>query len=314
MAIPYSIIIPVYNEAEVLPTLYSRLTQVMEELGEPYEVIFVNDGSRDSSPRLLQELRARDDRVKFMSFSRNFGHQVAITAGLDYSSGEAVIVMDADLQDPPEVIPRLIEKWREGYDVVSAVREKREGESLFKRATAALFYRLLRQLTDTEIPLDAGDFRLMSRRAVVGLQAIRERNRFMRGLAGWIGFRQTSITFVRDARHAGETKYSCAKMGKFALNGIISFSTTPLQLATYLGFVVSFISLAYIAYVVGLKVFTDELVPGWTSVIVAVLFIGGVQLISLGIIGEYISRIYDEVRQRPLYLIDDLVGFEKRQL
>jgi polyisoprenyl-phosphate glycosyltransferase len=307
----YSIIVPVYNEAEVLPAFYQRLAQVMDGIGESYEIIFVNDGSHDTSQLLLRNLHAKDERVKFVTFSRNFGHQVAITAGLDHSSGKAVVIMDADLQDPPEVIPRLIEKWREGYDVVFAVREKRKGESLFKRLTAALFYRLLRQLTAIEIPLDAGDFRLMSRKAVEALKAIRERNRFMRGLAGWIGFRQASVTFVRDVRYAGETKYPLRKMVRFALNGLTSFSFVPLQLATYLGFLVSAISLFYIVYAIGLKLFTDRLVLGWASVIVAVLFIGGVQLISLGIIGEYIGQIYDEVKQRPLYLVDEIVGFEK---
>jgi polyisoprenyl-phosphate glycosyltransferase len=307
----YSIIVPVYNEAEVLPAFYQRLTQVMDGIGESYEIIFVNDGSHDASLPLLRNLHAKDERVKFVTFSRNFGHQVAITAGLDHSSGKAVVFMDADLQDPPEVIPRLIEKWREGYDVVFAVREKREGESLFKRLTAALFYRLLRQLTAIEIPLDAGDFRLMSRKAVEALKVIRERNRFMRGLAGWIGFRQTSVTFVREVRHAGETKYPLRKMVRFALNGLTSFSFVPLQLATYLGFLVSAISLFYVVYAIGLKLFTDRVVLGWTSVIVAILFIGGIQLISLGIIGEYIGQIYDEVKHRPLYLVDEIVGFEK---
>jgi glycosyltransferase involved in cell wall biosynthesis len=250
--------------------------------------------------------------VKLVSFSRNFGHQIAITAGLDYSSGQAVIVMDADLQDPPEVIPQLIAQWRVGYDVVFAVRESRKGESLFKRSTAVLFYRLLRHLSVTDIPMHAGDFRLMSRRAVEALKPIRERNRFVRGLVGWIGFRHTSIRFVRDVRHAGETKYHLTKMARFALNGIISFSFAPLQLATYLGFAVSLVSFVYMVYALGLKLLTDRVVQGWASVIVAVLFIGGVQLISLGIIGEYIGRIYEEVKQRPLYLIDKLAGFENK--
>ncbi|MGH8071194.1 MAG: glycosyltransferase family 2 protein [Candidatus Entotheonellia bacterium] len=306
----YSVIIPVYNEAEVVPTLYWRLTRVMEGLGEPYEIIFVDDGSRDDSPALLRELWERDKRVRFLSLSRNFGHQIAITAGLDHSSGQAVIVMDADLQDPPEVIPQLIEQWRKGYDIVFAVREQRRGDGLFKRATAALFYRLFRHLSATDIPIDAGDFRLMSRRAVEALKGIRERNRFIRGLAGWIGFPQTSVPFVRDVRHAGETKYPLKKMVRFAFNGIISFSLAPLQLAGYLGFVVSATSFVYMAYAVWLKLFTDRVVLGWTSVMVAVLFLGGVQLISLGIIGEYLGRIYEEVKQRPLYIIGEAKGFE----
>jgi glycosyltransferase involved in cell wall biosynthesis len=312
-AILYSIVIPVYNEAEVLPSLYDRLTRVMEGLVESYEIIFVNDGSRDDSTALLRDFQDRDARVKFLSFSRNFGHQIAITAGLDYSSGQAAVVMDADLQDPPEVIPRLIEQWRKGYDIVFAVRAKRQGEGFFKRATAALFYRLFRRMAATEIPLDAGDFRLMSRRAVEALQSIRERNRFIRGLAGWIGFRQTAVTYVRDVRQAGETKYPLKKMLRFALNGLLSFSVVPLQLASYLGFLISSIGFFYIVYAIGLKLFTDRVVLGWTSVMVAVLFLGGVQLISLGIIGEYIGRIYDEVKQRPLYVVDEAKGFEPLQ-
>jgi polyisoprenyl-phosphate glycosyltransferase len=312
-AILYSIVIPVYNEVKVLPALYSRLTRVMEGLVEPYEIIFVNDGSQDDSTVLLREFQDRDARVKFISLSRNFGHQIAITAGLDYSSGQAAVVMDADLQDPPEVIPRLIEQWRKGYDVVFAVRAKRQGEGLFKRTTAAIFYRLFRRMTATEIPLDAGDFRLMSRRAVDTLKSIRERNRFIRGLAGWIGFRQTSVAFVRDVRQAGETKYPLKKMLRFALNGLLSFSLIPLRLASYLGFLISSIAFFYIIYAIGLKLFTAQVVLGWTSVMVAVLFLGGVQLISLGIIGEYIGRIYDEVKQRPLYVVDEAKGFEPLQ-
>jgi polyisoprenyl-phosphate glycosyltransferase len=312
-AIFYSIVIPVYNEVEVLPSLYKRLTRVMEGLVDPYEIIFVNDGSQDDSSVLLREFQDRDARVKFLSFSRNFGHQIAITAGLDYSSGRAAVVMDADLQDPPEVIPQLIEQWRKGYDVVFAVRAKRQGEGLFKRVTAAIFYRLFRFMTATEIPPDAGDFRLMSRRAVDTLQRLRERNRFIRGLAGWIGFQQTSVTYVRDARQAGETKYPLKKMVRFAVNGLLSFSIVPLQLASYLGFLISSIGFFYIVYAIGLKLFTDRVVLGWTSVMVTVLFLGGVQLISLGIIGAYIGRIYDEVKQRPLYVVDEAKGFEPLQ-
>jgi polyisoprenyl-phosphate glycosyltransferase len=309
-AVLYSAIIPVYNEAEVVPALYWRLTRIMEGLGELYEIIFVDDGSRDDSPALLRELWEKDTRVKFLSLSRNFGHQIAITAGLDHSSGQAVIVMDADLQDPPEVIPQLIEQWRKGFDLVFAVRQQRRGDGLFKRATAALFYRIFRYLSATDIPMDAGDFRLMSRRAVEALKVIRERNRFIRGLAGWIGFPQTSVPFVRDVRQAGETKYSLKTMVRFAFNGIISFSLVPLQLAGYFGFVVSATSFVYLAYAVWLKLFTDRVVLEWTSVMVAMLFLGGVQLISLGIIGEYFGRIYEEVKQRPLYIIGEAKGFK----
>jgi dolichol-phosphate mannosyltransferase len=307
-----SLVIPVYNEVEVLSVLYHRLTQVMEGLGESYEIIFVNDGSEDGSLPLLRDLRAGDERVKILGLSRNFGHQVAITAGLDHSSGQAVVVLDADLQDPPEVIPQLVDQWRKGYDIVFAVREKRRGEGLFKRATAALFYRLLRRLTSTEIPVDAGDFRLMSRKAVDTLKSIRERSRFIRGLSGWIGFQQTSVPYVRDVRYAGTTKYPLKKMVRFAFNGLLSFSSVPLQLASYLGFAVSSASFVYIAYALWLKLFTDHTILGWTSVMVAVLFLGGVQLLCLGIVGEYIGRIYDEVKQRPLYIVDEVDGLDQR--
>jgi polyisoprenyl-phosphate glycosyltransferase len=311
-SILYSIVIPVYNEVEVLPSLYTRLTRVMEGLVEPYEIIFVNDGSNDGSLPLLRDLRARDERVKLLGLSRNFGHQLAITAGLDHSSGQAVVVLDADLQDPPEVIPQLIDQWRKGYDVVFAVREKRRGEGLFKRATAALFSRLLRRLTSTEIPVDAGDFRLMSRKAVDALKSVRERSRFVRGLSGWIGFQQTSVPYVRDVRYAGTTKYPLKKMVRFGFNGLLSFSSVPLQLASYLGFVVSSVSFIYIAYAVWLKLFTNDTILGWTSVMVAVLFLGGVQLLCLGIVGAYIGRIYEEVRQRPLYIVDEVDGLDRR--
>jgi polyisoprenyl-phosphate glycosyltransferase len=305
-----SIVIPVYNEVEVLPTLYHRLTRVLEGLGESYEIIFVNDGSDDGSLAFLRELRAGDARVKLLGLSRNFGHQIAITAGLDHSSGQAAVVMDADLQDPPEVIPQLIEQWHKGYDIVFAVREKRHGEGLFKRATAALFYRLLRRMTSTEIPVDVGDFRLMSRKAIDTLTRMRERSRFIRGLAGWIGFRQTSVPYARDERYAGTTKYPLKKMVRFAFNGLVSFSLVPLQVASYLGFAVSSVSFLYMAYAVWLKLFTDRTILGWTSVMVAVLFLGGVQLLCLGIVGEYLGRIYEEVKQRPLYIVDEARGIQ----
>ena len=307
----YSIVVPVYNEAEVLPALYLRLTQVMEGLGEPYEIIFVNDGSHDASPFFIRELQVKDARVKFLSFSRNFGHEIAMTAGLDHSSGQAVVVMDADLQHPPEVIPRLIEKWQEGYDVVSAVREKREEEALLKRIMVMVFYRVFSRLTDTKIPLNATEFRLMSRRAVEAMKAIRERNRFVKGLADWIGFRQTSVAFTSADRYAGESKYTFRKLARLALDGITSFSHVPLQLATYLGFTAAFLSFIYMLYAVVIRVMTTRAVPGWASIIVMVLFIGGVQLITLGIIGEYLGRIYEEVKQRPLYIVAEAEGFEE---
>jgi dolichol-phosphate mannosyltransferase len=305
-----SVVLPIFNEEETIPELYRRLTDVLESEGEPYEIVFVNDGSVDRSYRLLCDVARRDGRVKIVNFARNFGHQIAITAGLDHSRGQAVVVMDADLQDPPEALPALITKWREGYDVVYAVRVERQGEGRVKRGTAALFYRLLRSLTKMDIPADTGDFRLMSRRAVDALGGLRERHRFVRGLSIWIGFRQTAVPFVREARYAGETKDPLRKMVKFAFDGITSFSFAPLQLATYMGFGAAAVSFCYILYAIVLKALTDRSVAGWTSLIVSVLFIGGVQLITLGIIGEYIGRIYDEVKQRPLYIVADAIGLD----
>src|SRR5919106_3597762 len=306
----YSVVVPIYNEAQVLPALYRRLTSVLQQMGEPYEVIFVNDGSTDESSRLLLDFCSKDTRLKVITFSRNFGHQVAITAGLDYSSGDVVIVLDGDLQDPPEVIPQLVAQWQAGNDVVFAVRSSRDGKTFLKGAPASLFYRMLRHLTTTDIPVDAGDFRLMSRTAVTALRSIRERNRFVRGLVGWIGFRHATVKYARDSRYAGATKYPFRKMLGFALNGIFSFSFRPLQMATYLGFGVSLLSFIYLLYAIWLKLFTNQVVQGWASVMVAVLFVGGVQLISLGVMGEYIGRIHEEVKQRPLYLVESVVGFE----
>lgn len=304
-----TIVIPVYNEEAVIPELHRRLTAVAQDLGVSYELLFVNDGSHDRSVELLRELAVRDEHVHVLDFARNFGHQIAITAGMDHAQGEAVVVIDADLQDPPELIGRMLEKWREGYDVVYAVRERREGDTVFKRATAAFFYRLLRRITNVDIPLDTGDFRLMSRRAIEAMKLFRERNRFVRGLVSWIGFKQTGVSFVRAERFAGETKYPLKKMVRFALDAIVSFSFLPLQLATYLGFLVSGVSFLGILWVVYLRLFTQETIVGWASLMVIVLFLGGVQLITLGVIGEYIARVYDEVKRRPLYLLQERIGF-----
>ncbi len=305
-----SVVIPVFNEEQILPILYQRLSEVLGAYGEAYEIVFVNDGSRDGSLASLKRLHTDDSHVKVVSLSRNFGHQTAITCGLDQATGAAVIVMDADLQDPPEVLPQLLDKWREGYDVVYAVRDKREGESAFKLGTAAVFYRLLRAMTQVDIPLDTGDFRLMSRRAVDALQSARERSRFVRGLVSWVGYRQTGVTYTRKERMAGETKYPLRKMLKFALDGLTAFSFAPLQVATYLGVSISVLSFLYAVYAIILRLFTTQTVPGWTSLMVAVLFLGGVQLVALGIIGEYLGRVYEEVKQRPLYLLDERIGFD----
>ncbi|MBN1889782.1 MAG: glycosyltransferase family 2 protein [Thermoflexales bacterium] len=307
-----SIIAPVYNEEPVLPELYRRVREVMDPLGESWELVLVNDGSRDHSAEVIAELHAGDGRVKGVSFSRNFGFQIAVTAGLDHVLGQAVIVADADLQDPPEVFPAMIAKWREGYDVVYGVRQSRQGETWFKLFTAKLFYRLIRRITKIDIPLDTGDFRLMDRRVVEAIRRMPERNRFLRGMVPWVGFKQTGVQYERKARFAGESKFgSVSKMLPFAVDAITGFSYLPLQLATYLGFVIAGLSALAILIVIGLRLF-DPAAPllGQATTLVAVLFLGGVQLISLGIMGEYLGRIYDEVKARPLYLVDKKWGYE----
>jgi glycosyltransferase involved in cell wall biosynthesis len=307
----FSVVIPVFNEEEVLPETYRRLTGVMEGLSEPYELIFVNDGSRDRSPEILDDLARKDPRVRVIHFSRNFGHQAAITAGMDYARGEAVIVIDADLQDPPEVIPEMVAKWREGYEVVYGKRAKREGETFFKRFTASFFYRLLRAVTDIDIPLDTGDFRLMDRKVVEVMRLLREKNRFIRGLVAWVGFRQAALEYVRHRRFAGTTKYPLRKMLKLAWDGITAFSNKPLKVAAYLGFALSFLSFVYLLVIVVAKLLGKSTVPGWASLAVINLFFSGVILIILGIMGEYIGRIYDEAKNRPLYVVDRTRGVDK---
>lgn len=305
-----SLVVPCWNEESVIPVLYERAVQMLDRTGSRWETIFVNDGSRDRTLAMLLDLHERDERIKVLNFSRNFGHQVAITAGFDYAEGDAVIVMDADLQDPPEVVLRLIEKWREGYDVVYAVRTKRTGESWFKLWTASLFYRIIRSIADIDIPLDAGDFRLMDRKVVLAMRQLRERNRFMRGLSSWVGYRQIAVEYERAARFAGETKYPLRKMVRLAANAITSFSHVPLQLATYIGFILAGISGLGIVVAVIMRLSGISAFSGQASTLVSVLFLGGIQLIFLGIIGEYLGRIYDEVKNRPLYLVADAYGFE----
>ncbi len=306
-----SVVAPAWNEAETLPLFYQRTAAVMEELGEPWELVLVDDGSADGTREVLRDLHRGDPRVKTVSFSRNFGHQAAITAGLDAASGDAVVVMDSDLQDPPEVIPALVEQWRAGYQVVYARRTARAGETWFKQATAGAFYRLLRRITSVDIPADTGDFRLLDRRAADALRTMREQHRYVRGLAAWVGFRSTGVPFVRDARHAGETKYPLRRMVKFALDGITNFSYLPLQLATWVGFAVAGLSIVGILAAVALRLFLGQALTGQATTLVAVLFLGGVQLISLGVIGEYLGRIYDEVKGRPLYIVDEAIGFDR---
>lgn len=301
--VTFSIAVPVYNEVESLPELYPRVRAVMESLDEPWELILIDDGSTDGSTEVIRSLSADDDHVRPVIFARNFGHQIAITAGLDHARGEVVIVMDADLQDPPEVITDLVAKWREGYEVVYAVREEREGESWFKRVTAAFFYRVINRITDVNIPLDTGDFRLLDRQVVDTLNTMRERHRFPRGMVAWVGFRQIGVPYKRAARYAGETKYPFRKMLRLALNAITGFSYFPLQLATYFGFICAGISALAIPVVIVLRLAGNQAFFGQATTLIAVLFLGGVQLISLGILGEYVGRLYDEVKVRPLYIL-----------
>ena len=313
----FSVVAPVFNEEALIEEFCRRCVAALEALGEPFELVLVNDGSRDRSPQLLRALHERDPRIKVLSLSRNFGHQLAITAGTDYAQGKAVVVIDSALQDPPEVIPQLIAKWREGYEVVYAVREEREGETWFKTATAAFFYRLIAKITSVELPVDAGDFRLMDRKVVDALGRIREHHRFMRGLSVWVGFNSTGMPYKRLARKAGATKYPLRKMLKFALDGITSFSYLPLQLATYMGFITAGLSLLFILVIFALRLggqtAQDAAFYGQASTLAAVLFIGAVQLISLGIIGEYVGRIYDEVKGRPLYIVAEALGYPEEQ-
>ena len=309
--VKYSILLPIYNEQENIPLLYKRLTIVMASITANYEMIFIDDFSTDNSFKLLEELHETDCRVKILKFTKNNGHQVAIMSGLEYASGEAVVIMDADLQDPPEILPKFFEKHSEGYDIVYAQREKRAGESLFKLVTAFMFYRVMRFLTNIEMPLDVGDFRLIDRRVVDSLKSMQERNKFLRGLIGWTGYKQVGITFKRDARHAGVTKYSIRKMFKLAFDGVFSFSHVPLRLATVLGLTISACSFFLILWTLFIK-YGDGAVIGWSSLMISILFIGGIQLVTLGIIGEYVGRIYDEVKLRPLYIIDKKIGFVSR--
>jgi len=307
----YSIVIPVLNEEKVLNELYKRLTKVMTDIGESYEIIFINDGSTDNSLKIMKQLQTHDKRIKIIDFSRNFGHQIAITAGIDFTSGDAVITIDADLQDPPEVIPDLIKKWKEGYEVIYGIREKRKGENFFKKITTLIFYRLINKITMINMPPDSGDFRLIDKKVVNNLKNIRENNRYVRGLTYWIGFKQIGVPYERDKRFAGKSKYPIKKSFKLAYDAIFSFSNFPLKIATYFGFIVSFLSFLYLIYALIIKLFTNSVIHGWTSLMISILFLGGVQLICLGIIGEYIARINDEVKKRPLYIIKEIIDEDK---
>lgn len=308
-----SVVVPMYFEQEVVRECYRRLTETLKDRFD-YEIIFVNDGSTDDTLPILRELAAADPRIGVISFSRNFGHQAAVTAGVKAAAGDAVVIIDADLQDPPELIPDMVKLWREGWDVVYAKREKRKGESGFKLMTAKAFYRFLNLMTDTRIPQDTGDFRLMDRRVVAAFRSMPEHNRFIRGMVAWLGFKQTPILYVRDERFAGETKYPLRKMLKFAADGILSFSTRPLRLMIQLGVVSLLVALGILIYAVVVQLTGHALTPGWASTMVTITFLGGVQLLSLGVLGTYIGRIYAESQNRPLYLVAETIRVDEEKL
>ena len=307
-----TVVIPIFNEEEVIPELARRLREVIQVWNsqiDSWEVVFVNDGSKDKSLEQLRMLATSDPRFKVISFSRNFGHQMAITAGLDRAQGEAVVIMDADLQDPPEVVSEMLARWREGFDVVYGVRTKRVGETLFKRASAAIFYRLLRaMLGGISIPADAGDFRLIGRPVVLAMRALRERHRFVRGMVAWVGFRQTAVYYARPARFAGETKYPIKKMVRFALDGIASFSVVPLRFATWLGVLAGTVAGLTAAWATYQRFFGTGVVPGWTTIMIAVALGASAQLLMTGVLGEYVGRIYEEIKRRPLYVTQEEVN------
>jgi polyisoprenyl-phosphate glycosyltransferase len=307
LGIAVSLVLPVYNEEPVVDELVRRLGQLLEAMdpGKKWEVIFVNDGSRDRSREMLEVACGNEPRFKLINLSRNFGHQIAITAGMDRAEGDAVVIMDADLQDPPEVIAEMLQRFVEGYDVVYAVRRRRHGESWFKRTTAAVFYRTLKRVVGVDIPTDTGDFRLMSRRAVLAVRGLREANRFVRGLVAWIGFRQVAVYYDRNARFAGDTHYPLHKMLRFASDGIVSFSTLPLRVATWLGMMSGLIAAGVAAWVLIAVLSGAYVVPGWATLMLAVSLASSAQLLMIGILGEYLGRVYDEVKRRPLYLVDE---------
>jgi dolichol-phosphate mannosyltransferase len=311
--VKYSVVVPLYNEEEVVNESYKRLKKVMDSVGESYELLFVNDGSRDKTLELMEEICEKDKNSKLINFSRNFGHQIAISAGMDYALGQAIVVIDADLQDPPEIIPKMIEQWKAGFDVVYGKRSKRKGETIFKKLTAAMFYRLLRSLTNVTIPVDVGDFRLIDRKVCDAMKNVREKNRFIRGLISWLGFKQGAVEYIRDERFAGETKYPLKKMLRFAMDGITSFSYKPLKIATYLGSLVSLSGFGYLIYVLYLAFSGKASQAGWASSISITLIFNGIILMILGVLGEYIGRIYDESKNRPLYVIKNTLGMAEKE-
>lgn len=303
-----SIVIPVLNEERNIPILYSQIKETLPNTAS--EIIFVNDGSQDLSQKVIEDLTQKDKNVKLINLSRNFGHQIAITCGLDFSCGEAAVIIDADLQDPPKIIPKMIEKWQQGYDVVYGIRKSRRGENFIKIATASIFYSLINLLSGTKIPQNVGDFRLISRKVIDVLKTTREYQRFLRGMISWVGFAQTGIVYHRNKRYSGKSKYTTISMIKLAIDAILSFSFFPLRIASYLGIITAIGALLFIFYTLYLKA-GGTTVKGWSSTIVIILFLGSVQLITIGIIGEYLGRIYEEVKKRPLYIIQSAKGFKK---
>ncbi|MEH1823810.1 MAG: glycosyltransferase family 2 protein [Nostoc sp.] len=309
----YSFIVPIYNEEEIIPELYRRLSAVMNRMDGLVELILINDGSRDRSLQLLRDLHQKDPRICYLSFARNFGHQIAVTAGLNFVRGQVIVILDADLQDPPELIPDMVEKWRQGYQVVYAQRTQRLQEGWFKRLTAYSFYRILKKLADVEIPTDTGDFCLMDRQIVNILNSMPERTRYIRGLRSWVGFQQTAIRFERDPRFAGEVKYTFSKSLALAINGLVSFSIVPLRLSTYLGLVAAAAAILMALLVLYWRLFVPHSpLTGFTIILMAIFFLGSVQLVSVGILGEYIGRIYEEVKARPLYTLAEVAGFDRK--
>jgi dolichol-phosphate mannosyltransferase len=303
----YSVVVPAYNEQEVIVETYKRLTNVMVGMNEPYELVFVDDGSKDQTAQIISELVEKDPSARLIRFTRNFGHMAAISAGMEEARGQAVFVIDADLQDPPEVFPEMATKWKEGYHVVYGKRTKRKGESIFKRATAKLFYRFLRHMTTVDLPPDTGEFRLIDRKVCDAVNKLPEKSRYIRGLVSWVGFKQIPVEYIREQRFAGETKYPLRKMIAFAMDAVTSFSYKPLKLATVLGFSISVLSFLYILFVVYQYLFTDWTIAGWASTIAAVLLTQGIVLMILGLMGEYIGRIYAELKNRPLYIVQEIV-------
>jgi dolichol-phosphate mannosyltransferase len=307
----YSVVIPAFNEEEVIGETYRRLTAVMKGMGEPYELVFVNDGSRDGTAEIIAEFCQTDESVRLVNFSRNFGHMPAISAGMEYACGDAVFIIDADLQDPPEIFPQMAAKWREGFHVVYGQREKRKGESLFKKVSAKLFYRFIRRMTSIDMPVDTGEFRLIDRKVCDAVNRLPEKNRYIRGLVSWVGFRQAAVLYVREERFAGQTKYPLRKMIAFAMDAVTAFSYKPLKLATMTGFLISVASFIYLLIIMYQYFFTDTTITGWASTMAIILFTQGIVMMILGLMGEYIGRIYEEMKDRPAYIVQEVIGGEK---